>query len=88
MGQILLFVVCNAKTVLHYLENDAKVEIEPNLASFDTRTQCSVAQALFPYCKQGLTPININAHSHSSDTNLSVTTNSISAVALNDPDNG
>ena len=53
---------------LHYLESDAKVEIGPNLASLDTKMQCSTAQALHPYCKQDLTPTNIDTHSSSIDT--------------------
>ena len=68
-GRLFLFVVCNAETALHYLESDAKVEIGPNLASLDTKMQCSTAQALHPYCKQDLhTPTNIDTHSSSIDT--------------------
>ena len=88
-GGLFLFAVCNAETALHYLESDAKVEIGPNLASLDTKMQCSTAQALFPYCKRGLTPTSIDAHSSSIDTK--VTTSSISTVALrcgNNADNG
>ena len=87
--EIFLVAVCNAETALHYLESDAKVEIGPNLASLDTKSQCSTGQALFPYCKRGLTPTSIDARSSSIDTK--VTTSSISAVAPrcgNNADNG
>ena len=31
-GKFFLSVVCNARTALHYLENDVKVEFGPNLS--------------------------------------------------------